>query len=1216
VLAGGRPARANDRSKPKAPPDGERKGARISRSLDIDSRCWRSRSVQSDPRKCGGKIIAIEIDKRFRLTALAALAVLVWTGAARGLAPIITQGLEVDADRLRMVSVAGSDTVYLVGSVVVKQGSFKVTGDSGYVSQQSQVAVVEGDVTVTEGDAVIRGRKLTYEAAESLAVLTGGVTFKEGDMEVSGDSGSYDVADSTALIWDNVTMLQDRVVVRADTLEYSRAGRISVAWGRVRAEQPEEGTEVQGRRLEYDLNLGEATITGSPRMVYKGAEGEDDMVVLSPVMKILQNQEKLMALDGVSLTKGTMHVKADSMVFLPDQNTALFLGGEPVAWNETIKASGDSLEAYLVERRLDRLVSKHDAESEYKALPQDGSRGEASVIKGGTITLFFRDDRAQRVEVQGQAWNKYLPSAADSSRGVGPNVASGNTMTIYFGENDVERAVVKGGASGHYEFLPEGEVGVRKGDWDKVEYSADEIEFQITDQIVVLTSNAEVKYKTLTLNSERARFYAEEEMLVAAGKPTLYDGSRTIIGQTMDYDLEKNQGNIFEAKTSFDRGFYTGGRIRRMPDESLDVVEGAYTTCDLAKPHYHFEGKAMKVYLGDKVVARPIVMYIRDVPVFALPFYVFSIRKGRHSGILMPDLEFGLSQNRGRFVRNVGYYWAPSEYYDATAWMDYYQNAPQWIGYLEGRYNIRYLMSGQAKFSFSKDFGADQKRWSLEGDHKQTLGEGMDLKANVNLVSDPRFQYETGLGRSIQERVNGDLRSNFSFTKRWSAGTFTAVYERDQVLGEGLSSKVTETRPDLSFYLSRRTIGSTLGQGREGEKRLGWLLDTSYDVRSRFVSIRKTIPTAVPSGGSEIAVVDSVDTGTAGSYEISVNNARKYFGWLDFNPSLIFTQAWFDEDNAGERWANASTWRTSFSVGTTAYGTFYPNLGPLVGFRHVLAPRVSFNYQPGLDNATFVDNKGVVRSRFPSVTGVSVSTARSKSLSFSLSNRFEAKVKRGERILKLTDLAVLSLTGSYDFLYKEKGLPRGLSDISSSLGIRPPGVDLTVSVNGTWDPENWALRDLQVYNSFSTRGSGGAGGGKRAPDADELGEMEQGGAESGTASPNALVPQPWQVGVRFGLNWTRSSHQLTTSATGSAEFNVTEKWRLAYSTQVDLNARDLVYQEFSLHRDLHCWEAWFTRRYSGGNWESYFKIAAKLLPEVKYEKGARDKGNFLGGFWQ
>src|SRR5690349_19991413 len=103
----------------------------------------------------------------------------------------------------------------------------------------------------------------------------------------------------------------------------------------------------------------------------------------------------------------------------------------------------------------------------------------------------------------------------------------------------------------------------------------------------------------------------------------------------------------------------------------------------------------MKIYLDDKVVQKPVVLYLEDIHVHALPFYVFPIREGRHSGVIFPHFVFGFSSTGGRFIRNAGYYWAINYYADLSAYGDYYQDSPRWIGYLQGRYNVRYLLNGQ-----------------------------------------------------------------------------------------------------------------------------------------------------------------------------------------------------------------------------------------------------------------------------------------------------------------------------------------------------------------------------------------------------------------------------------------------------------------------------------------------------------------------------------------
>src|SRR5215813_15575686 len=130
----------------------------------------------------------------------------------------------------------------------------------------------------------------------------------------------------------------------------------------------------------------------------------------------------------------------------------------------------------------------------------------------------------------------------------------------------------------------------------------------------------------------------------------------------MTYDLGSRTGTIFDATTTYEKGLYHGERIRKAGEDLLEVLNGSYTTCSLTQPHYHFQSHWMKIYLKDKLVAKPVVFYVKNVPFFALPFYIFPIKPGRHSGVLLPQIELGYGNVTNGFIRNVGYYWAPNDY--------------------------------------------------------------------------------------------------------------------------------------------------------------------------------------------------------------------------------------------------------------------------------------------------------------------------------------------------------------------------------------------------------------------------------------------------------------------------------------------------------------------------------------------------------------------------
>ena len=46
---------------------------------------------------------------------------------------------------------------------------------------------------------------------------------------------------------------------------------------------------------------------------------------------------------------------------------------------------------------------------------------------------------------------------------------------------------------------------------------------------------------------------------------------------------------------------------------------GIYTSCELDHPHYYFASKQMKMVPDKHIIAKPIVLHIRELPIFALP---------------------------------------------------------------------------------------------------------------------------------------------------------------------------------------------------------------------------------------------------------------------------------------------------------------------------------------------------------------------------------------------------------------------------------------------------------------------------------------------------------------------------------------------------------------------------------------------------------------------
>jgi hypothetical protein len=105
------------------------------------------------------------------------------------------------------------------------------------------------------------------------------------------------------------------------------------------------------------------------------------------------------------------------------------------------------------------------------------------------------------------------------------------------------------------------------------------------------------------------------------------------------------------------------------------------------------------------------------------------------------------------------------------------------------------------------------------------------------------------------------------------------------------------------------------------------------------------------------------------------------------------------------------------------------------------------------------------------------------------------------------------------------------------------------------------------------------------------------------------LSEPWSLGLAFSYSGGYGGNRDWTStqtANGVARFNLTPNWRLEYSTALNLTDRELLTQRFGLVRDLHCWQASFTRIFViGGEAEYYFRLTVKDQRELYVERGTR-----------
>ncbi len=536
--------------------------------------------------------------------------------------------------------------------------------------------------------------------------------------------------------------------------------------------------------------------------------------------------------------------------------------------------------------------------------------------------------------------------------------------------------------------------------YQSTRYRADSATVFIEGARVLLRGQALTERQGAQLEADTIRYQRDSCMLDASGNPHLFDRGQVLVGEGIRYDTCRRRGVVNDALTNFTEGstvwFLRGNVAQDSSSSRIYAGSSEITSCDLPTPHYHFSAKQVKWVSKNVLVARPVVLYVRDVPILWLPFIFQDVRPGRRSGILVP--QFGLNdlvrptRSYNRQVTNIGYYWAPNDYLDFTGRLDWFANRYVQYG-VTGEYRwLNRFVSGPVGFNEQRqvDGGSGLTfRW----DHRQQFNLSTNLTFNVNYASNSAVIR----GNAIDPLQNTQqITSSLNYSKRLRWATLTLGGNRRQDLNDGsvqqllpavtlspvpiaIGSDITWS-PGLSFTNNTTKRPDSLLRALPGN-----LLDTvALDVTSRVTAASFDTPIRFgafnwqnsiqvedrQNRGSDSLTFFTDDPSTADPTD-SVRVRQTFLSdfqtsvdWdTGINLPVLFRGSWKVQPVVGvgnstsgpfairNRNTNGGFVRQGkrFRFGASASPTlfaFFPGLGPLGRIRHSFSPVIQWNYQP------------------------------------------------------------------------------------------------------------------------------------------------------------------------------------------------------------------------------------------------------------------------------
>lgn len=798
----------------------------------------------------------------------------------------------------------------------------------------------------------------------------------------------------------------------------------------------------------------------------------------------------------------------------------------------------------------------------------------------------------------------------------------------------------------------------------KVERSAkDSIVQDIANRKIFLFGEAVVKYEDITLKANYIEVDLNTNTVFASGiedstgklrgLPEFTQEDQTFKSKTMMYNFDSKKGFISSVLTEDGNGFLHGKTVKKLDDNTINILHGTYTTCNLEEdPHYGFKFKKARVIPDSKIVTGPAYMEIERMPTpLGLPFGFFPNKSGQTSGIRIPS--YGEYTNRGFYLENGGYYWAINDYMDLDVLGDIYSRGG-WAVKPSFRYKKRYKYSGEINLGYATNVvgtkgapdyskSTDFKiRWSHRQDPKARPNS--TFSADVNIVSGNYVKYNVV---STEEYLSNEFQSSVAYQKNWNGKYFLTL--------NGSHNQNTKTHivnvslPEISFTVNRFYPL----RGQSGKKRFYEDLSVSYNMDSR-----NSISTTDSVLFDKVTLEQNMQAGAMHKVPISLPiKVLKYFTlstsatFSDRMYSRSINKSWESDTTyiGGDTIApgvkidtipgfrNAFSYNFSTSLSTKLFGMVAFKKGPLRAIRHVLTPSINFSYTPDFGDekygyyGSYVDGDGQDKSysHFEGSLFGSPPGQKSGRVGITLGNNLEIKVPSkkdtitGLRKVKLIES--FSISGNYDL--SRDSLNMSMITMSGRTTLWK---NLNIQYGSVWDPYaadssgrrinkfEWDVnrRLLRLDNtswrlSFGFKlGDEDFKKGKKPENAtdDEMNEIDN--------NPDGFVNWniPWSLNFNYNFTYTNKldyinyvkvpTETIVQTLSFAGQVNITPKWKFTFNSGWDFTQNKLSYTSINLYRDLHCWEMRFSWIPLGvrQSWNFSINVKASILQDLKLNK--------------
>ena len=693
------------------------------------------------------------------------------------------------------------------------------------------------------------------------------------------------------------------------------------------------------------------------------------------------------------------------------------------------------------------------------------------------------------------------------------------------------------------------------------------------------------------------------------------------------FNMKTGKGLTKSTYTQQGEMYVYGDVIKKINNDVFYALRGRFTTCDLDTPHFAFISNKIKFINNKVAITGPVHPEFEGVPIpIYLPFGIYPLSQGRHSGFLPPN--FTANEQRGLGLEGLGYYKVVSDYWDVIFRANVYSYGG-WTFNVNPHYTKKYRYTGSIAFdvqNFKSNFKGDPDysrnrsyhiAWSHSTDSKSRPG--VTFSANVNAGSS---SYNAFVPDRPVQNFQNQLSSSIAYSKTWKDKPYNLTITANHNQNTNLKI-INVNLPDVGFNV--QTIYPFRKKDFVGTPKWYENLGIAYNGNAKSLfSFYDTLPQIFKQ------IADTFQFGAHHSLPISLSLPQ--MGAFQVAPSVSYDETWYQSktfrtwDATKKKMDTTQTKgfytarQMSFGLGisTRIFGmiTAKSKDANIQAIRHEIRPTLGFSYKPDFNKNNFyftqVDTTGRKGqfSVFERNVFSGYSPGRFGGLTFGVDNNLSMKVRNkkdtGENALKkVTLIDGFSINTSYNFFLDSFQLSplvvSARSNLFDKVNITAGAVLDPYQVNATGQRVNNLLWQRNAFSlgrlvSGNLSMSSNFRGGDKKPSAESQTAKEKSdflrnnnytndeyNSELAYITNNpgefADFSIPWSVNLTYSLSFSKifvANQGFRTDYTQNTSFGgtlaLTPKWQMGINGYYNISQGQLNQLSVSISRDMHCWQ--------------------------------------------